>query len=64
MDKLQFLVLILVTVRENRGVSPEEEKEGYGGKDLHQQNLTVVNWRCRVLRTLTSIMAVKRWLLL
>ena len=45
-------------------VSPEEEKEGYGGKDLHQQNPTVVNWRCRVLRTLTSIMAVKRWLLL
>jgi len=29
----------------NRGVSPEEEKEGYGGKDLQKRNVLCLVWK-------------------
>jgi len=37
--KLKSEKQIISEVREIRGVSPEEEKEGYGGKDLQKRKV-------------------------
>ena len=40
-----MLTSIGKTVRRIRGVSPEEENEGYGGKDLKKRKVLSLEWK-------------------
>ena len=44
--------------REIRGVSPEEEKEGCGGKDLQKRKVLSVEWKSEDIQTDGQITAL------